>query len=219
MQRAADFAQGMAQDYESLVVAGTCHDHRSGLNMGHCFYPGAPRWGTPFFKQVGAHRQDERINVPAQRATLCVKAFGMTIGVLVCLDLADYTSVAAAIGTIDLDLLLVPAYTRRFEDLEKIASSTSKAMPGMVALVNYRQSANKPNAIVTELGTTVGDLPAAKELSKGAAITILDIDRNSLEEGQQEREDEVLAADGEEQEDQMTWLFGTRARYPQRFRR
>ncbi len=219
MQKAADYARTQANQHAALLVAGTCHEHRSGLNVGSCFYPGCDRWGVPFFKQVGANRQYERINVPTERTTLCIRAFGLEIGILICLDLADYTSVAAAISAIDLDLLLVPAYTKRFEDLELIACSTSKAMPGFVALVNHRQTAQKPNCLVAKFGSTEPNLAAPHVLASGAVITTFEIDRAALEAGQAKREQEIWASEAEEKEDQMTWLFGTRSRYAQAFPR
>ena len=166
-----------SQKHEVLIVAGTAHDAQSLYNTGYVFRPGGPRAGESFHKSISAHSVGELINAPAARKVLAVEYRGLKIAVMICLDVADYASIAAVVKVGDgVDVLLVPCYTKKFEAMGAIADITSEALPGVVAMVNaeipesdarcYRISAFGRPQKPTE----------SKAIRDGAIISIVDIE-------------------------------------------
>ena len=63
---------------------------------------------------------------------------------MICLDIADYATLASVIRVRDkVDMLLVPCYTEKFDKMLEVAKLASKALRGIVAMVN----AHVPNEI------------------------------------------------------------------------
>jgi hypothetical protein len=136
-RKAISAARKLASKNECLIVAGSSHDSRTCYNTGHLFFPDCPVYGMPYHKQVSATEVNEYISVPAKRISICINAFGLELCVLICLDLADYSTVASIVQAGDhIDFLLVPACTENVEALERVAKSVSAALPGGVAIVN-----------------------------------------------------------------------------------
>ena len=140
-KKAINLTKRLAEEYNSLIIAGSSHDSRTMYNSGHLFYPGCKPSGTHYHKQVSATREHECVNTPAERKTLYTNVFGLRLAILICLDLADYSTVASIVKLQDaIDLLLIPCYSTSFDSFKRIAICASAAMPGMVALVNcYRE--------------------------------------------------------------------------------
>ena len=128
----------LANASTAVIIAGSFHDARTQLNTGYMFTPD-PQWAVvPFHKRVRATRVNERISVVANRQATVVRAFGLSIGVLICLDLLDHASVAPLVGMRDkIDLILVPTHSESTEEMEKTARVVSRVMAGGVGVVNY----------------------------------------------------------------------------------
>lgn len=129
---------GLAKKSPAVIFAGSFHDARTEYNTGYIFTPD-PRFEViPFHKRMCAEGASERISVAATRQHTVVRAFGLTMGVLICLDLLHHASVAPLMKLDPrIDLLLVPAHSKSVELLEKTASAVSKVMPGAVGVVNH----------------------------------------------------------------------------------
>ncbi|MFC1864736.1 hypothetical protein ACFLYG_02800 [Chloroflexota bacterium] len=52
LERADKWTREKAEEYGSLIIAGTCHDGRTWYNTGYLYYPDCPPFGYPFHKQV-----------------------------------------------------------------------------------------------------------------------------------------------------------------------
>jgi predicted amidohydrolase len=139
MEEALRFAHAMSERHNALIVAGTAHDGRTRFNTGYVFHPGGPPDGWPFHKSFSAVTMEERIIAPAGRHVAVIETLGLKIATMICLDIGDYASLAAVMHVADhVDLLLVPCCTLKFEKMLDVARLASKALPGIVALVNCR---------------------------------------------------------------------------------
>ena len=128
-----------AKTESSLIIAGSYHDARTKYNTGYVFTPESPDVGYAFHKQVSATDAGEYISVPSERKSMVVQAFGYKIGVIICLDLLDYSTVVSLVEMRDtIDFILVPSYVEpeNMLSLQKVARSASQAMPGGVGIVN-----------------------------------------------------------------------------------
>ncbi|HSY51693.1 MAG TPA: hypothetical protein VLC46_23015 [Thermoanaerobaculia bacterium] len=187
MPEAKQLAWQKSQDHKVLIVAGSAHDSRTLYNTGYLFRPGGPKDGHGFHKTVSARSVEELISSPASRRVVALNFAGFQIAVMICLDIADYASIASVVKVADgVDILLVPCYTPKFEEMVSIAKVTSKALPGIVALVNadLPECTAKPCQIAH-----FGKLAAAsktKKLKSGAIISLLDIDCAEFEKTRNE---------------------------------
>lgn len=189
-------------DRGRFVVGGSFHDRRTLYNTGGLFFPGCPPPGVHFHKQVSAVTVEERISVPPRRVTPCATVFGLSVAVLLCLDLADFAAVAGVVRAADwIDLALVPCYTEWTDDLERIARSMSRAMPGIVALVNY-QRPGQTGLVITRFGETLTLRKPRPQPVAGACIHTLTLKVNHfLNEKLQHQSDMPI-------DQRMEWLFG-----------
>jgi hypothetical protein len=79
----------------------------------------------------------ELVNVPPVRESRSVWAFGLNIGVIICLDLLDYTSTASLIDPKSkINLILIPCFSDNIVPMERITEDLSKVLPGGMILVN-----------------------------------------------------------------------------------
>lgn len=134
--KAIKFARGIADSNKCIIIGGSVHDYRSQLNTSYIFTPGKT---IKYFKQVSATQECEYITVPPLRQTYSIGAFGISISTLLCLDLADFSSVISAVKGQDYSphLLFVPAYSKYDEPLERLSITISKALSGGVIFVNF----------------------------------------------------------------------------------
>ena len=142
---AIDYSVRKANDYKKLIVAGSYHDHRTTYNSGRIYYPKCEDSKAWYFhKQTSALALEvpEVISIPPKRTTLILQAFGLTIAIIICLDILDYATVASIVQMVDIDLLLVPSYSKRNDTMKETAEFVSEAMFGVVAMVNYYKSAD-----------------------------------------------------------------------------
>ncbi len=149
-QIAIDYAKQMAEDNTCLIFAGSAHDHATYLNTAHMFYPGCDKYGVSYHKQVSAHHEHELISVSPKRKSIHTIAFGLKIGFLTCLDIADYSAVTPLVKLDHkLDILLVPTYTTFVDTLIKAAHIICQAICGYVGFINYnfKNSDNLPSRL------------------------------------------------------------------------
>lgn len=195
-----------------LIVSGTHHDARTLMNTGYIFYPSSGKWGVPFHKCVSATSVsvDERISIPPARRIFCIKAFGLSISVLVCLDLADYGVVAAAVRSCDdTDVILVCCYTEWFDALEKVAAVASDAIAGLVLMVNCQRTGYGSSCRTLERGVSRG-IRLAKSFKLGAEVYIKNVDSHALRRAK----DQTLT--DRKPDNQLNWLFGQKVLAVQR---
>lgn len=195
------------RDRGRFIVCGSFHDRRTLYNTGGLFFPGSPSpEGTPFHKQVSALVVNERISLPPERVTPCATVFGLSVAVLICLDLADFSSVAPVVTAGDwIDLVLVPCYTEWTDKLEKIARDISRTMPGMVVMVNYQRT-GQTGVVVTEFGKTLGARRPRRQPSRGALIHTVKIGVDDFHSRKLQKQVDMTVSD------RMEWLFGRRSR-------
>jgi predicted amidohydrolase len=144
----------------------------------------------------------EKIMAPAHRRVAILDAFGLRIAVMICLDVVDYTTLAALMRAGDqVELVLVPCYTDRFEKMKDIAAVASKALPGVVALVNASLEDPGPRYIARcGKPLPVAQPPIAVE--GGAEVALLSV---RLDELHQKRTEAVIDPDP-----YLDWMFGNR---------
>jgi len=126
----------LAQDIGALIIAGTAHEERSLGNAAHVFYPDCKPSGVKCYKQTSAFLAGERISISPERLSTFIRAHQLRIGLLICSDLADYSAVSRIVQQ-DIEMLLVPCYSKDVGKLPHLAREISAAMRGCVALVNY----------------------------------------------------------------------------------
>lgn len=193
--------QKEAEQGPRLIMAGSYHDQRTFYNTGLLFYPGSPELGLHVHKQVSATRAEEFISVPPDRQVHCVSVFGLRIATLICLDLADFASVAAVVRAgARVDVLIVACYSEWVETLERIARAASEIMPGVVALANYRRR-GQLGAVLTRFGKTVDVAPRLHRAS-GAHIVTHDIRIDRF------REEKIRTENDLPPDSPLGWLFG-----------
>ena len=198
MAEAHHFARTLSGARRALIVAGTSHDKRTLYNTGYLYHPGGEGWA--FHKTLSATGMGELISAPAKRRVLTVKTFGLRIAVLICLDIADYATLASVIRVKDkVDVVLVPCYTFKFDKMLDVAKMASKALGGVVAMVN----AHVPNAVchIARFGLDE-EAAETRTLRSGAVLSLFKIEHAAFERERQE---------GEKARDrhQVDWLFGS----------
>ena len=169
VDEANDFARKMSDDYKALIVAGSIHDSRTLYNTAYVYYPGGFQ---TLHKGVSAVSVGERISTPSSRQVPVIDMFGLKFATMICLDLADFASIASVVRYSDrVDVLLVPCQTLQFERMRDIAKVASRALRGLVILVNVEQS-----EVMKGYVARFGNLLAAQshKLPAGAVISWLD---------------------------------------------
>lgn len=167
----------VSQRHEVLIVAGTGHDALSLHNTGYVFRPGGPKAGDSFHKSISAQSVGELINTPPARRVVAVEYRGLKIAIMICLDVADYASIAAVVKVGDgVDVLLVPCYTQKFEAMGAIADITSKALPGIVAMVNAELPDSDARCCRISAFGNRQKPTESKEIQGGAKISIVEIE-------------------------------------------
>lgn len=198
MVKAQRFAKSLSASRNVLIVAGTSHDKRTLYNTGYLYHPGGAGWA--FHKTLSATGMGELISSPAKRRVLMVKTLGLRIAVMICLDIADYATLASVIRVKEkVDIILVPCYTFKFDKMLEVAKIASKALGGIVAMVN----AHVPNAEchIAHFGQD-REATETKPFDSGAVLSLFQIDH---EEFHRERQERAKAHDHE----QLDWLFGS----------
>lgn len=134
---AFEYTKKLASTHNCLIIAGSYHDSRTIYNTGHIYFPHKGKESFCYYhKQVSA-KPIELVNVPAVRESQSVRAFGLNIGVIICLDLLDYTSTASLIEPRNnIGLIFVPCFSDNMTPMERVAEDLSKVLPGGVILVN-----------------------------------------------------------------------------------
>ena len=192
----------MSCKHNALIIAGTAHDSRTMFNTGYLFHPAEEPATWAFHKSASAYKLGERIMSPARRRVLIIKAFDLLIATMICLDVVDYTTLAAVMGAGDqVDVILVPSYTERFERMQDVASVASRALPGVVALVN----ASLPQVgsrFVAHCGEPLAIPTQPVKLPGGAEIALLTLKIDELDEKRTRAKNEV--------DPYLDWMFGNR---------
>lgn len=183
-----------------LIIAGSFHDQRTKYNTGYMFTPGGPPTGHVFHKQVSAVGVNEYVSVPPGRRSLFVRAFGVTIAVVLCLDLMDYSAIGPLMNYSErIDFILVPSHSVGMEGLERVAATVSDALPGGVGIVNH--CGHRVPASLYVFGA-LEKPKKQRELKKGrevtAKITLFDITRKPFE-------DDKNSKQGKNKD--LEWLF------------
>lgn len=205
---AIKFAHQMSKRHNALIIAGSAHDARTHYNTAYVFHPGSSKDGLTAHKSISAvstdERKDERISMPALRRILRLHIFGLGIATMICLDMADYAAVAKIVKVGDaIDMVFVPCYTDKFDKLAEIATTASKALPGMFALVNAKLSHGAaPCCHVAVFGKR--EEPRTKPLRSGAVISLLDVKYDDFQATRTQMKTSSHS--------QMEWLFGSRDR-------
>jgi len=156
LEDAIHYFEQFAEMNHNLIIGGSAHDGRTFYNSGRLFYPRDPQKQDKtiyYHKQVSAIGTHELISTPCERKTIVVKALGLHIAILICLDLADYSTVGSLFASgKESELLIVPCHSKYMEDpLGKIAEVVSGAMPGIVVLNNYYNPSG-PSSVVYKFG-------------------------------------------------------------------
>jgi|ERR1051325_3437119 predicted amidohydrolase len=202
MTEAVQLAHKMSKEHNALIIAGSAHDARTLYNTAFLFHPGSDEHGHVFHKSISAISVEEFVSVPPERRVPLINIFGLRIASMICIDVADYASIASVVRCADhISVLLVPCYTPRFEDMARIAKVTSEAMPGLVALVNARLP-DAPAGLhqIWRIGEKEEWAPA--KLPSGGYVTYVDVDTNKL------NEDRVKWQTSDDND--TSWLFGQR---------
>jgi hypothetical protein len=204
MQEATKVAYHVSQR-GVLVIAGSAHDSRTLFNSGYMFYPGCPKAGVSFHKSVSAISAGELICSPSARHVPCVDIFGLKIATMLCLDIADYAALASVVRVGDsVDIVLVPCYTKKFEKMVEVARTASKALPGIVALVNAGLGDSVASTSHIAAFGRLEPPSRGEKLDSGVTISLFKLDHKEFHA---ERTRLKTSPDS-----QMEWLFGSRDR-------
>jgi hypothetical protein len=132
LAEAQNFANQLSAECKVLIIGGTSHDSRTLYNTGYLYHPGGEGWA--FHKSISATGMGEYIASPSLRRVLTIKTLGLRIAVMICLDVADYATLASVIRVKDkVDMVLVPCYTAKFDKMLEVAKTASKALRGKCA--------------------------------------------------------------------------------------
>lgn len=196
---AQKFAKDLSADRNVMIIAGTSHDHRTLYNTGYVYHPGGAGWA--FHKTVSASSMGELISSPPVRRILTVKTLGLRIAVMICLDVADYATLASVIRVKqNVDMVLVPCYTFKWDKMLEVAKTASKALRGIVAMVN----AHIPNGECHIARFGADEEPAKqKKFDSGAVVSLFRVNPKTFEE---ERGSDKKKRDYAD----VDWLFGNR---------
>jgi predicted amidohydrolase len=158
---------------------------------------------------------EERIIAPSERHVVVIETLGLKIATMICLDIGDYASLASVMHVADhVDLLLVPCCTLKFEKMLDVARLASKALPGVVALVNSRISDSYAGPRQIALFGSMLEPIEVKRAGRGreaAEVALVTLDSGKF----QEQRTRLKANPGK----YVNWLFGNRDRPTVRVRR
>ncbi|HSY52294.1 MAG TPA: hypothetical protein VLC46_26060 [Thermoanaerobaculia bacterium] len=200
LQEAQQIAFEISCKHNALIIAGSSHDSRTMFNTGYLFHPTEKRATWAFHKNASAHKMGERIMTPARRRVLIVDAFDLRIATMICLDVVDYTTLASVMAAGDqVDVVLVPSYTLRFEKMQDVATVASQALPGVVALVNARLPVG--SSFIAQCGVEI-KLPAPSVLPGGAEVALLSLKIDELKEKRTQAKNDLHPY--------LDWMFGNR---------
>ena len=167
---------GLARKERALIIAGSFHDTRTKCNTGYVFGPRSGLKGDPFHKQVSAVKVDEAISVPPRRHSILVQAFSLNIGVVICLDLLDYSSIAPLVNLrAEIDFVLVPSHTDNPVPLETVARLASQAMPGGVGIANCDYGRGRSSSLHL-FGARQSPVADRKLKTAAGRVAIYDVD-------------------------------------------
>lgn len=194
---AQKFAQDLSTAKNVLIVAGTSHDRRTYYNTGYIYHPEGS-WS--FHKTLSATGMGELISTPAKRRVLSIKIFGLRIAVMICLDIADYATLASVVRARErVDMVLVPCYTEKWDKMLDVAKVASRALRGVVAMVN----AHIPNSKCHFARFGRDDNPIKEQAFESRAIvSLFEVDHEAIE---RERRNKHAREDSH-----VDWLFGNR---------
>jgi predicted amidohydrolase len=194
-----------SQEHNVLIVAGSAHDWRTRFNTAYLFRPGGPKQGQAIHKIVTAYKVKEFVSVPSPRLVAVVRHAGLAIAVMICLDIADYSSAASVVKVSEsVDVVLVLCYTPKFDDMASIAKVTSKALPGIVAMVNAdRPDTSARNCVIARFGRQ--QKANQTQLANGSYLTFFDI---PYAEFRQTRID--MTNEDKYRDPEIEYLFGRR---------
>ena len=199
MKEAQRFARDLSATRNVLIVAGTSHDHRTRYNTGYVYYPGGPE--EAFHKTLSATGMEEYISSPAKRRVLRIEAFGLAIATMICLDIADYVTLASVVRVRDkVNMLLVPCYTKKWDKMLDMAKLASNALRGVVAMVN----AHVPNAICHIARFGEDEEPVRKkDFHSGTVVSMFEVRHEALDKERNRKR-------SPQEHQQVDWLFGIR---------
>lgn len=147
---AIEFAKDIANRHNCLIIAGTMHCRHTFLNKGYIFYP--KEGDNPkdeyfkYYKNVSATGAGEFIYTPSERKLFRTQAFGIGIAALICLEIADYSSVAVLAQSKEvIDLVIVPCYLDEYGPMGKAARNLSIPVGG-VLLNNCYSTSHNPDS-------------------------------------------------------------------------
>lgn len=202
LRRVAHHVDRLAKRHGALIVAGTAHDHRTLMNTGLIFSPSEVKTGRSFHKHVSALAMGERVEAPSERNIVYVRAFGFKVAILICLDLVDYSLVAAAVRASELtDMVLACCLTEETMPLEGVAAAASAAIGGYTVMVNGSLPSTQASCRVRFLGRDHSpEHPST--LSGGAKLWSMELNRPDAEH----RKNRVSEAMGDHR--LPRWLFG-----------
>lgn len=196
LRAASKFARDLSARRNRLIIAGTGHDKRTLYNTGYVYHPGGDGWG--FHKTISASGMGEKVSSPSDRRVLTVKTFGIRVATMICLDVADYATLASVIRVKErVDIILIPCYTEKFDKMVDVAKLASKALRGVVAMAN----AHIPNqrCHIASFGKDEGPVDE-RRLASNAFISIFEIDHSQLERARTEAQ--------QTPDPDVDWLFG-----------
>lgn len=184
---AKDFANQQANTNKCLIIAGTAHNRKTSYNTAYLFYPNGPKYGKWYHKQVSAQKlkpHAELIGIPPNRKVIFTNIFGIKISFLICLDLVDYSSVAAVVKLTDAHLVLILCHSEWIEPLNKVAIHLSEAIRGGVAIVNYYHGEVDPSTRLYMYGNKNPIKPTrySKTNENGSGIDVYKINVKELAE-------------------------------------
>jgi hypothetical protein len=149
--KAVEFTKNLAAKHSCIVVAGSYHDSRTFYNSGHAYFPQEDNIPFCYYhKQVSAKaiKYPELVSIPPNRRSISITGFGINIGVVICLDLLDFSAIAPLIEPKNkVNLILVPSFTDNIKPLEFVAADLSKVLPGGVVIVNRREIGKEEDPI------------------------------------------------------------------------
>lgn len=200
-KKSLQLVKQLVDNYSGLVIAGSYHDYRTTYNTAHIYYPGCNEFGILYHKQVSALEEGERIGAPSKRETAVIRAFGLTLNIIICIDLLDYSTVASIIKQqADVDLLIVPSFMSQSpQKMKYVAIAASTAMPGAVAITNYFSEDN-PSSLLYQFGVITPPKHIRYIYSPKGQISLYDIDVQSFKHEKDSRQYNLPK--------ELAWLFG-----------
>ena len=149
---AVEFTRKYVNKNQTVIMAGSYHDAKTFYNTGMIFYPDRENCCSPYFKNISAIDIGEVVSVPSERKTPVIKAFGIEMNPVICLDFLDYSTVANIVKSQIasrqfLRFIMVQSYTKNSDAMRIMSEYVSKTMPGIVSWVNRYSSGTLPSFV------------------------------------------------------------------------